>query len=285
MGFSLTKKPLAWITDSTAYISDKLQGNPDLFSVPLNIHFGENQYADMIDLTSEELYDKIKNAKEFPKTSQPSAGLFAEKYEEIAENYEEAIAIHLSSKMSGTLDSSIGGAELSNFPVTFIDSLSLSYGATALIEKGMDMHEKGATVAEIKETLDQIAGNVPNYILMGQLEQLYKGGRMSGAQYYIGSLLKIKPIVQISQEGKLEPIDKVRSEKRALQYLVDKILEANKKGVTKLYLLHGNVLDQANHLKGLIIEKIPNIEIEIGEISSVLAVHAGEGTIAVLWND
>lgn len=185
MVFSLTKKPLAWITDSTAYISANLQEHPDLFSVPLNIHFDDKQYADEIDLTSEELYDKIKNAKEFPKTSQPSAGLFAEKYEEISENYEEAIAIHLSSKMSGTLDSSIGGAEISNFPVTFVDSLSLSYGTSALIEKGMDMHKKGASVAEIKETLDQLAGNVSNYILMGQLEQLYKGGRMNGAQYYI----------------------------------------------------------------------------------------------------
>ena len=66
MGFSLTKKPLAWITDSTAYISDKLQGHPDLFSVPLNIHFDDIQYADAIDLTSEELYDKIK-MREFPK--------------------------------------------------------------------------------------------------------------------------------------------------------------------------------------------------------------------------
>lgn len=281
----MTKKPLAWMTDSTAYISDKLQGHPDLFSVPLNIHFDDKQYADAIDLTSEELYDKIKNAKDFPKTSQPSAGLFAEKYEEISENYEEAIAIHLSSKMSGTLDSSIGGAELANFPVTFIDSLSLSYGTSALIEKGMDMREKGASVAEIKEALDQMAGKVPNYILMGQLEQLYKGGRMNGAQYFLGSLLKIKPIVQISQEGKLEPIDKVRSERRALQYLVDKVVEANTNGVTKVYLLQGNVLDQANHLKNLIVEKMPNIEIEIGEISSVLAVHAGEGTLAVLWND
>ena len=119
--------------------------------------------------------------------------------------------------------------------------LALSYGTSALIEKGMDMYEKGATVAEIKAKLDQMAGNVPNYILIGQLEQLYKGGRMNGAQYFLGSLLKIKPIVQISKEGKLEPIDKVRSERRALQYLVDKVIEANKTGVTKIYILHGNV--------------------------------------------
>jgi len=80
----MTKKPLAWITDSTAYISKELQGHPDLFSVPLNIHFGDKQYADEIDLTSDQLYTEIKNAEEFPKTSQPSAGLFSKKYEDKA---------------------------------------------------------------------------------------------------------------------------------------------------------------------------------------------------------
>jgi len=283
--YPLTKKSIAWVSDSTAYIPQRLLDHPDFYTVPLNIHFGEKQYADGIDLTSEQLYTEIKNAVEFPKTSQPSAGLFADKYNEISNNYDEAIAIHLSTKMSGTQDSSIGGAELANFPVTFVDSLSLSYGATALIDKGMEMQENGATVPEIKEALDKMAGTVTNYILMGQLEQLYKGGRMSGAQYYLGSLLKIKPIVQISKEGKLEPIDKVRSEKRALQYLVDKVIDAQKNGVKKVYLMQGNVIEQAEKLKGLIVQQVPDLEVEIGELSSVLAVHAGEGTIAVLWCD
>jgi len=185
--------------------------------------------------------------------------------------------------MSGTLDSSIGGAELADFPVTFIDSCSLSYGTTALIEKGIEMYENGATVSEIKECLDQMAGTVNNFILMGQLEQLYKGGRMNGVQFFIGSLLKVKPIVQISKEGKLEAIDKVRSEKRALQYLIDKISDAHKNGITKFYLMQGNIPAQAESLRSRIIKEMPNVEVEIGELSSVLAVHAGEGTLALLW--
>ena len=76
--FTLTKKPLAWIVDSTAYIPKELQDHPDFFSVPLNIHFGDKEYVDGVDLTPEQLYAKIKTAKEFPKSSQPSAGKFAE---------------------------------------------------------------------------------------------------------------------------------------------------------------------------------------------------------------
>ncbi len=229
----MIKKPIAWIVDSTAYISEELRQHPDFFSVPLNIHFGEKQFVDGVDLNPQQLYEKIKNAKEFPKSSQPSAGEFAERYKVIAEQYEQAIAVHVSGKMSGTLASSIAGAEIAGFPVTFIDSLSLSYGVTGLIERGMEMQDEGATVPEIEAQLKKMAGTMHNYILMGQLEQLYKGGRMSAAQFFIGSLLKVKPIVHITPEGELQPVDKVRSEKKALQYLVDKVVAGHNAGRRK----------------------------------------------------
>ena len=281
----MNKKPIAWIVDSTAYVSEELQQHPDFFSVPLNIHFGEKQFVDGVDLNPEQLYAKIKNAEEFPKSSQPSAGEFAERFKVIAEQYEQAIAIHVSSKLSGTLASSTAGAELAEFPVTFIDSLALSYGITGLIEKGMAMYDSGASVLDIKAELEKMAGTVQNFILIGQLDQLYKGGRMSGVQFFLGSLLKVKPIVQISKEGELVAIDKVRSEKKALQYLVDKIAASHHPGRKSIHLMHGNVLDQAVHLKNLITEQVPGLEVKIGDISSVLAVHAGEGTLAVLWFD
>ena len=131
----MTKKPIAWITDSTAFISNELKQHPDFFSIPLNIHFGEKQFVDGLDLTPAQLYENIKSATEFPKTSQPSAGEFAERFKEIAENYERAIAVHVSSELSGTLASSMAGAEIAQFPITFIDSLSLSYGITGIIER------------------------------------------------------------------------------------------------------------------------------------------------------
>lgn len=280
----MTKKKLAWIVDSTVHMSNTLKNHPDLFHIPLNIHFNEEQFADGIDLTTTELYQKIKEAKVFPKTSQPSAGEFAETYKEIAQSYDEAIAIHLSHKLSGTLSSSKSGAELAQFPVTFIDSLSLSYATTALVEHGMALYENGASVEEIQITLEQMAGTVENYILIGNLDQLYKGGRMSGMQFLVGSLLKIKPIIQISPDGELGVIDKVRSEKRAMQYLIDKMKASYDQGIRQFYIMHGNVLEQAEQLQQQILQVLPEAYVEIGEISSVLAVHAGEGTIAVLWS-
>lgn len=281
----MTKKPIAWITDSTAYIPDSLKNHPDFFSIPLNIHFGEKQFVDGVDLTPTQLYENIKNTTVFPKTSQPSAGEFAEQFKKIAEDYEEAIAVHVSGELSGTLASSIAGAEIAGFPITFIDSLSVSYGITGLIEKGMELQDSGASVQEIKGQLEKTAGTLKNYIYIGQLEQLYKGGRMSSVQFFLGSLLKVKPIIQITTDGKLEAIEKVRSEKKALQYLVDKVAEGHPKGKGKIYLMEGNVPEQAAELKAMILSQVPGLTVEIGDISSTLAVHAGEGTIAVLWYD
>lgn len=281
----MTKKPLAWIVDSTAYISEDLKLHPDFFSVPLNIHFGEKQFVDGVDLTPQQLYAKIKGADEFPKTSQPSAGEFAERFKTIGEQYEQAIAIHVSGKLSGTLASSKAGAEIAGFPVTFIDSHALSYGITGMIERGMEMYDSGSTVPEIIVQLEKMVGTLHNFILIGKLDQLYKGGRMSGVQFFLGSLLKVKPIVQISTDGELQAIDKVRSEKKALQYLIDKVVEGHHAGRRKIYIMHGNVMDQAIHLKNLISEQVPGLDVEIGDISSVLAVHGGEGTLAVLWFD
>lgn len=281
----MTKKPLAWIVDSTAYISKELILHPDFFSVPLNIHFGEKQFVDGIDLTPTQLYQKIKDTDDVPKTSQPSPGDFAELFKKVGEQYEQAIAIHLSGKLSGTLAASKAGAEIADFPVTFIDSLSLSYGITGMIERGMEMQDSGVPIPEIIAQLEKMPGTMHNYILIGKLDQLYKGGRMSGVQFFIGSLLKIKPIVQITNEGGLHAIEKVRSEKKALQYLIDKVVEGHHAGRRKIHIMHGNVMDQANHLKNLILEQVPDLEVEIGDISSVLAVHGGEGTLAVLWFD
>lgn len=95
----------------------------------------------------------------------------------------------------------------------------------------------------------------------------------------------MKPIIQASSEGELVIIDKVRSEKRVTQYLIDKMQTACTEGVQHFYIMHGNILEEANKLRLLIIEKMPHAKVDIGEVRSVLAVHAGEDTLAVLWTD
>lgn len=281
----MTKKPIAWVVDSTAYVSPVLANHPDVFVVPLNIHFGQEQYADGIDLTTTELYDRIRNAEEFPKTSQPAAGEFATLYEKISEAYESIIAVHVSEKLSGTIGSSKSGAEIAEVQMEVVDSFALSSGITKLVERGLLLQESGMELHEIAAQLRNEVQNLRNYILIGNLNQLYKGGRMSGVQFFLGSLLQVKPIIHLNEQGELKALDKVRSQKKAMNYIVDKAVESYEKdGTRSIDLMHGNVPEQAEEIKNLIQAKTPDLEVRIGEISSVLAVHAGEGTIAALWH-
>ncbi|WP_394189630.1 DegV family protein [Paenisporosarcina quisquiliarum] len=281
----MTKKPIAWVVDSTAYVSPVLANHPDVFVVPLNIHFGQVQYADGIDLTTTELYDRIRNAEEFPKTSQPAAGEFATLYGKISEAYEAIIAVHVSEKLSGTIGSSKSGAEIAEVQMEVVDSFALSSGITKLVERGLLLQESGMELHEIAAQLRNEVQNLRNYILIGNLNQLYKGGRMSGVQFFLGSLLQVKPIIHLNEQGELKALDKVRSQKKAMNYIVDKAVESYEKdGTRSIDLMHGNVPEQAEEIKNLIQSKTPDLEVRIGEISSVLAVHAGEGTIAALWH-
>ena len=282
----MTEKKIAWITDSTAFVTEELKNHPDVYVIPLSITFGDETFEDGIDLSTDQLYDRIRSHKEIPKTSQPSAGRFAELFEKLKETYESAIAIHVSSKLSGTINSCLSGAALANFPVETVDSRSMSYAITTLMNKGLQMADNEISAEEIAEDLRNEAKNSENYILLGSLDQFYKGGRMSGTAYLLGSLLKIKPIIQINTDGEFILFDKVRSEKKAIKRMLDLLGESYKKhSISQVQIMHGNVHEKAKELAGEIKALFPKIDIFIGEISSTIAAHAGEGTLATIWHN
>ncbi|MGO4889083.1 DegV family protein [Anaerobacillus sp. MEB173] len=282
----MTKKKIAWITDSTAFITEDLKNNPDVYVVPLGIVFGNDVYEDGVNLTTEVLYERIRSEKEVPKTSQPPVGKFAELYEQLKAEYECAIAIHISSQLSGTMDSSKSGSDIAGFDVEVIDSKIMSYGITTLLYKGMELAKKGQSQKEIASALRTEANKSENFILLGNLEQFYKGGRMSGTQYLLGNILQIKPIIRINQEGAFELFERVRSEKKAVKRLVELLKQSyDNHTIHEIQIMHGNVLDKARKLEEQIKEIYPELNIVIGEISSTIAAHAGEGTVAIIWHN
>jgi len=282
----MTKKKIAWVTDSTAFITDDLKQNPDLFVMPLEIIFGGEAFEDGVDLTTDELYHRIRTEKEVPKTSQPAVGKFAELFEKLKEEYDSAIAIHISSKLSGTIASCKAGAEMAEFDVEIVDSKSMSYAITTLIYKGIELASQELNSKEIATKLNKEADKSENYIILGSLEQFYKGGRMSGTQYLLGNILNIKPIIQINNLGEFQLFEKVRSEKKAYNRIIDLFSTAyHKYVIDQVQIMHGNVLKKAHELEVEIKAKYPNLDIVIGEISSTIAAHAGEGTVAIIWSN
>lgn len=279
-------KKIAWVTDSTALITEDLKNNPDVYVVPLTIIFENKAYDDGIDLTTEELYRLIKREKAVPKTSQPPVGRFANLFKQLKEDgYDCAIAVHISTKMSGTLASCQAGADLASFPIETVDSKSMSGAITTLIHKGMEAQQAGFDYKEIAKKLRSETEKSENFILLGSLEQFYKGGRMSGAEYLLGSLFRIKPIIKINHLGEFELFERVRTEKKAINRLFDLLQQSLAQyKINEIKILHGNVFERAKKLKDKIKSMYPEIKIIIGEIGATIVVHSGEGTLAAVWH-
>ncbi|MCT8139444.1 DegV family protein [Anaerobacillus sp. CMMVII] len=279
-------KKIAWVTDSTAYITKELQENPDVYVMPLAIIFPDRTFEDGVDLTTKELYSRINSAKEVPKTSQPSVGRFAELYEKLKAEYDHVIAVHVSGKLSGTVESSRAGMEMAELDGEIVDSQSMSYTITTLIYKGMELAKSLDNHKEIANKLREEALNSEKYILLGSLDQFHKGGRMSKTQFLLGNLLQIKPIITIKTSGEFDLFQKVRSEKKAVNRLVELLAASYEKHhIPEVQIMHGNVLDKALEVQKKIEAQFPTIRVVIGEISSTIAVHAGEGTVALIWHN
>ncbi|WP_162596029.1 DegV family protein [Bacillus sp. CGMCC 1.16541] len=277
------KKKIAWVTDSVSCIPPQLAEEKGIYVVPLSLIFGESIYKDGIDLTTEEFYARLKEADKLPTTSQPAVGEFVELYEKLKEEYEMGIAIHVTSQVSGTYNSSIMAAEMAGFPMVHIDSKIGAKALEYMMFEGIRLEEEGVSTEEIVARLQQMPNEVRGLNLIGSLEQMHKGGRVSGLGLLLGNLFQIKPILEF-QDGALVPLEKVRTMKKA----ENRIFELFKQSYEaySLYgvsIIHSEVSEKAEEWKRRLLEIDPSFTIEMGPLSPVVGTHVGAGTIGLMW--
>ncbi|WP_026573196.1 DegV family protein [Bacillus sp. UNC438CL73TsuS30] len=273
----------AWVTDSTAFLDDELKKHPDLYTVPLLIVLDGEEYLDGIDLTAGQLFEKLKTLKTPPKTSQPSVGAFQAMYERLEKEYDQVITVLISGKLSGTVSSSCQAANLVSIPVTTIDSKILTYPLAALIKKGMGWLSEGKSLDYVVNRLETIRETNEAFVLVGSLEQLHRGGRMSGVQFFLGSMLNVKPIISI-EDGALTVKEKVRSEKKAKEKIVGYLRQSYEKyRIKEVYILYGLHEDQAENWQKELRVIFPELSILTCPLGAVIGVHAGENTLGISW--
>lgn len=276
-------KNYAWVSDTSIYLSDDLLANQDFHYVPLSIILDDQVFRDSIDLSEAELYKKLGEIKNPPTTSQPPMGDFVELYQNLKENYDGAIVVHISDDLSGTFSTSVQAAELVHFPIVAINSKILSFPMTEIVRRGIAMQKAGKSVSEISRHLENLADQSETYVIVGSLEQLKRSGRINQIQYYIGTLIKLVPII-IVRDGKLTIFDKKRTNLKATEAILDQLKKAIDKGkVKKVFILHGQAPKKAAELKERITQLDANITIEISPLCAAVGVHTGEGTVAISW--
>lgn len=279
-------KKIAWITDSTCLLSEEVRKQYGIYILPNRIQFGETSFRDGVDLSEEAFYERLKEAKQLPTTSQPSIGETVELFEQLKETYDFAIAVHVSSELSGTFNATKQAAKMAEFPLYAVDSKLLSLPMFEMIQKGNELLEKGKEPEEVVAYLSGMHQYAHLYVTVGSLEQLHKGGRMNSVQLFIGSLLQVKPIVTV-KNGKLEAFDKVRSRKKALQQLVALFEASVQKGasIDQVSILHALAHEDANYVREKIHAIAPTVRVTEGSLGAAIGVHGGQGTLGICWFD
>ncbi len=275
---------LAVVTDSTAFLSEDALKNPNLFVIPIPVILDGKLYNEGIDIEADQYYDLLKNSQEFPTTSQPALGEALMLYEEIGKKgFDTIISIHLSSGISGfvanlnSIKDSVSGVNIIPY-----DSKITSMPMGNMVETILKMNAKGCTLEEMLDQLDQIRENTNAYMIVEDLNNLVRGGRLTNGAALVAGLLKIKPVLTFD-DGKIMLFEKIRSSKKAFARAEDvigqRMREINQP--VKLYVIHANSLAVAQEEKQKLQEKYPNATVEIGHFGPVIGTHLGEKAIGL----
>ncbi|TWM20990.1 DegV domain-containing protein [Bacillus paralicheniformis] len=274
----------AVVTDSTAYIPKDLRDRYNIYMIPLNVIFGETSYREEIDMSWKDYYKEVKAHENLPTTSQPAYGELISLYEKLGETYDAVISIHLSSGISGTFNSAVSArGMLEGIKVYPFDSeiSCMAQGFYAI--EAAEMAEKGAAPEEIIRHLDHMKISMRAYFMVDDLSHLQRGGRLSGAQAFVGSLLKVKPILHF--ENKLiVPYEKIRTRKKAMNRLFELFGEDAEKGKPlRAVVIHANREEEAGQIIEELSQQYAHVEFYKSYFGPVIGTHLGEGAMGIAW--
>ncbi|KIS04029.1 DegV family protein [Paucilactobacillus wasatchensis] len=279
---------IAVVTDSTAYLSDEEVAANNIKVVPIPVIIDGKSYQEGIDITTSEFYDKLRTSKSFPSTSQPPLGEMISLYEELArQGYDAVISIHLSSTISGFVNSlSQVAAEINDIKVVPYDSQVTVKLMGYLVLEATKLARQGLDVPEIIQHLDNLRATIDNLFVVDDLQNLVRGGRLSNASAFLGSILKIKPLLTMNTPShEIEAFEKVRSTKKALAR-VEELFDQSIHKVDypiRAIVIHANNDSAALKWREKLAAKYPEIPFEISYFGPVIGTHLGEKALALAW--
>ena len=269
------------VTDSACDLPDDLIERDGIEVVPLTIRFGKEELVDRKELSTDEFWRRLAESDVLPETSAPSAGAFEAAFRRlIGDGATGIICINLSSKLSATMQSAQVAAQAvqADCPVVVVDSLMVSMGLGSLCLTAARRAAEGDTLESIVANVTDRRNRSKLYGALDTLEFLKKGGRVGNARALLGSMLAIKPVLEV-RDGEVEEAGKVRTRSKALRLLVDRVKEGP---FENLAVLHGNAPD-LDELLDLLEPLAPRDEIVVGQIGPVIGTHAGPRVIGVTF--
>jgi DegV family protein with EDD domain len=270
------------VTDSSCDLEQSDIAPFDVEIVPLSIRFGSEEFTDRRDLSVEDFYQRMASAEDLPQTACPSPGAFAQAFRNAFDAGAEAVVcLTISSDLSTTFDSALAAASMfEGQPVVHvIDSRSVSSGLGTLVIEACKLAAEGVDVDAVVSRVNDLISRTHVLAALNTLENLKKGGRIGGAAAMVGSLLSIKPVIDISG-GIVHEAGKPRTRKRALHMLFDRMCAAG--SIECVAVMEGRASDIDQFLE-LIASRFPREAIRVGRLGAVVGVHGGPEMIGVSW--
>lgn len=277
---------VAVVTDSTCDLSQDLIDFYQIYTLPLNINFGDNHYLDKVTITPDHFYDLLESSSDFPKTSQINEHSFVNLYSHLASHYDAIISIHLTSQFSGTYMNSVKAAEKItaefNKPIYTIDSKTLSGSLGLLVLRVAQSIEAGFAPAEIVESVEKWRTNSKIFVSVKDLKYMIKGGRVSKGKGFIANLLNINPIVSMDETGKSVLFGQAFSQQANINKVMKHVRKISAgKSVWNYIVLHAHNEAGAEIYVQKMLELTGKKPVSVVDISPVIGMNAGNGTIAV----
>jgi DegV family protein with EDD domain len=272
------KRSFAVVTDSTADLPAEWAERFGIEVVPLKVLFGKETFRDGVDMTSDQFFTRLAASSSLPTTSAPSPGEFAEVYERLAKDYDACISIHIGAKLSATAESArVGAQSVEGFKVNVIDSQTVSMPMAFLCR----IAAESSSLEEATAAVEERAPKCRVLALLDTLRYLEMGGRLSRAQAMIGTMLDVKPLLLVSDNAEIKPVERVRTRSRAIPRMVD--FFRSEQPVECVAVMHAQAREDADRIAGDLRKEVNGLEVTVGQIGSVLGTHTGPRALGIVY--
>ncbi|QHE51427.1 DegV family protein [Pontibacillus sp. HMF3514] len=275
------------IADSASDLPDSYIEQYGIKRVSLTVHLDDQDYLDAVDIQSKDVYDAMRNGKA-PKTSQVSPHTFKDLFEEYAKKGQPCLYLALSSELSGTYQTAKMMQqevleEYPDFQLEVIDTHCASLGYGLVVRRVAQLAQESADMETLLKKAESHMNHMEHIFTVDDLEYLKRGGRVSAAAAFVGTMLKIKPLLHV-ENGQLIPLEKIRGQKKVLKRMLELMNERGEDlGNQPIAISHGDDAERAEQLAEMIREEHGTKEIIIHQIGSAIGAHAGPGTIALFF--
>ena len=277
---------VALVTDSTSYIPKELREKYPITVVPQVVIWEGQTYEDDVTMTPEQFYTRLRTAKVMPSTSQASVVNMQKAFSSLIEQGYDVLGIFLSAKLSGTFQSAVLGQEqltAGKEKVDLIDSNTTAMAMGFMVLAAARAAIEGTSLAECKALAEKAREHVGVYLTVDTLEFLHRGGRIGGAQRFLGTALNLKPILTI-EGGRIEAVERVRTRGKALDRLVELVGEkCAGKSPVHMATLHADAEKDAKYMLDKITPLVNPVESIFAAVSPAVGANAGPGTVGLAW--